>query len=155
MPDILIKLYSLPALPPPMEEVEIRRPMAHEKGIVKAWIDAQFYPGWGDEFDVSYTHQPVTAFIALRGGTLIGFACYEVSCRAFFGPTGVMAEARGRGVGRALLLHAMHGLRELGYAYGIIGQAGPTEFYKKTLGGIEIEDSYPGIYPKRSIDSKG
>ncbi len=84
-----------------------------------------------------------------------GFACYEVSCRAFFGPTGVIAEARGRGVGRALLLHAMHGLREPGYAYGIIGQAGPTEFYKKTLGGIEIEGSSPGIYPGQSIGSVG
>jgi nicotinamide mononucleotide (NMN) deamidase PncC len=33
-----------------------------------------------------------------------------------------------------------------GYAYAIVGGAGPKEFYKKTVGAVEIEDSTPGIY---------
>ncbi len=40
----------------------------------------------------------------------------------------------------------MEGLAELGYAYGIIGGAGPTEFYSKILGATEIQGSSPGIY---------
>jgi GNAT superfamily N-acetyltransferase len=126
--------------------------MAHEKGIIKAWINEHFHAGWGEEFETSCCNKPVTTFIATRGGKLAGFACYEVTCRAFFGPAGVIDDERGRGIGRALLLHAMHGLRELGYAYGIIGCAGPVEFYIKTLGGIVIEESSPGIYPATPIE---
>ena len=54
---------------------------------------------------------------------------------------------RGRGLGTALLLASLWGLADLGYAYGIIGAAGPVEFYHKTVGAIVIPDSEPGTYP--------
>jgi hypothetical protein len=53
---------------------------------------------------------------------------------------------RGKGVGKALLLSGLWGLRELGYVYGIIGRAGPVEFYQQAVGAIVIPDSDPGIY---------
>jgi hypothetical protein len=53
---------------------------------------------------------------------------------------------RGKGVGKALLFECLHGLRELGYVYGIIGHAGPVDFYKKTVGAVVVPDSDPGIY---------
>jgi len=34
----------------------------------------------------------------------------------------------------------------MGYAYGIIGGAGPTEFYERAVGATVILDSVPGIY---------
>jgi hypothetical protein len=37
----------------------------------------------------------------------------------------------------------------MGYAYAIIGGAGPVDFYQKTVGAIEIEGSVPGIYRDR------
>ena len=40
----------------------------------------------------------------------------------------------------------MHAMFEMGYVYGIIGGVGPVEFYRKTVGAIEIPDSTPGIY---------
>jgi hypothetical protein len=40
----------------------------------------------------------------------------------------------------------MHALKELGYAYGIIGAAGPTEFYERVVNAHLIPDSEPGIY---------
>jgi hypothetical protein len=40
----------------------------------------------------------------------------------------------------------MWGLYEMGYVYGIIGGVGPVEFYRKTVGAIEIPESAPGIY---------
>jgi ribosomal protein S18 acetylase RimI-like enzyme len=55
-------------------------------------------------------------------------------------------QARGRGVGTALLLAALHDLRGLGYGYGIIGAAGPVDFYVKTVNAIVIPDSSPGVY---------
>ena len=38
------------------------------------------------------------------------------------------------------------GLADLGYAYAIIGAAGPVEFYAKAVGATVIPDSSPGIY---------
>lgn len=66
--------------------------------------------------------------------------------QAFFGPTGVSSELRGHGIGKALLLASLWGLRELGYVYGVIGGAGPIEFYENSVGAIVIPNSEPGIY---------
>jgi len=63
-----------------------------------------------------------------------------------FGPTGVLQSARGKGIGKALLLACLWSLREMGYVYAIIGAAGPVRFYQKTVGAIIIPDSEPGIY---------
>jgi hypothetical protein len=37
-------------------------------------------------------------------------------------------------------------MREMGYVYGVIGRAGPIEFYQKAVGATVIPDSDPGIY---------
>jgi len=149
MADVLVKLYELPGAPSHIVGVEIRRPMPHEKRIVSRWIAATFAEGWAGEFECSFKTLPATSWIALRDGKLVGFACYDVTCRGFFGPTGVRESERGKGIGKELLLRSMLGLRELGYAYAIIGGAGPVDFYVKTLGAIPIPGSSPGIYPKK------
>jgi GNAT superfamily N-acetyltransferase len=89
---------------------------------------------------------PLACFIAVDGGTLIGFACYEATCRDFFGPELVHPDARGRGVGKALLLAALHAMRAEGYAYAIIGWASSVDFNRKAVGATVIEGSTPGIY---------
>lgn len=50
------------------------------------------------------------------------------------------------GQGEALLVDALQAMAEQGYAYAIIGGAGPMQFYSKTVGAVKIEDSVPGIY---------
>jgi hypothetical protein len=95
---------------------------------------------------VGFAAKPVTVFIATRAGRVVGFAGYECTRRAFFGPTGVAEAERSRGLGKALLIESLWGLRELGYVYGIIGGAGPIEFYQQTVGATIIPDSEPGIY---------
>jgi len=90
--------------------------------------------------------QPITVYLATRAAEVIGFAGYECTRRGFFGPTGVAENARGQGIGKALLLAALWGLREMGYVYGVIGHAGPIEFYQQAVGAIVIPDSDPGIY---------
>ena len=77
---------------------------------------------------------------------MIGLAGYECTRKAFFGPTGVVESERGSGIGTALLIASLWGLRELGYVYAVIGGAGPTDFYKRAVGAIVIPDSEPGIY---------
>jgi hypothetical protein len=147
--DLLVKLYDLTGTPAEISGIEIRRPMPHEKETVKRWIAATFFDAWGEEFECSFKSFPVTSFIALRNDTIVGFACYDVTCRGFFGPTGVLVSERRKGIGKELLMRSLYGLRELGYAYAIIGGAGPVDYYVKTLRAIPIPDSFPGIYPDK------
>ncbi|MGQ0603829.1 MAG: GNAT family N-acetyltransferase [Anaerolineales bacterium] len=147
MPDILVKLYALDDDAPDVPGVTLRHPLPHEKTVIGEWIARHFHRGWADEFEVSYKTAPPSSFIAVRGDELVGFACYDVTTRGFFGPTGVLEGERGRGIGVALLKRSLFALRALGYAYAIIGDAGPVEFYVKAVGGIPIPDSDTGIYP--------
>ena len=95
-------------------------------------------------------------FIATIQREIVGFAAYECTRRGFFGPTGVVSTAQGKGIGKALLLASLWALREMGYVYAIIGAAGPVRFYQKTVGAIIIPDSEPGIYTDslKSANSK-
>ena len=53
---------------------------------------------------------------------------------------------RPQGIGKALLLSCLHAMREMGYAYAIIGSIGPQKYYEKCVGAMLIPDSTPGIY---------
>lgn len=154
MPDMLVKLYDLPDVTPILKQlkasgVTVRNAMPYEKHQVLDWIRAHFGPDWASEADVSFANKPVSCLIATEAGSIAGFACYETTCRAYFGPTGVTTDKRGRGIGKALLFAAMRGLADMGYAYAFIGSAGPVEFYARALGAIPIPGSTPGIYRDR------
>ena len=151
MPDLLVNLLQLPALEPQLEklsrsEIIVRRAQPFELSLVRSFVIENFSTAWADEISVGFAAKPVTVFTATMNHTVVGFAAYECTRRAFFGPTGVADSLRGRGVGKALLIAALHGLRELGYVYGIIGRAGPVAFDQKTVGAVVIAGSDPGIY---------
>ena len=151
MADLLVRLYALPPLTPLLERMQaqsivIRPALAPELFPVTAWVRERFGAGWAGECQAGFARQPISCLLALRAGTLLGFACYDVTSKGFFGPTGVDQQMRGGGVGTALLLAALHALHAQGYAYAIIGDAGPVEFYQRTVRAIVIPDSEPGIY---------
>jgi GNAT superfamily N-acetyltransferase len=151
MPDLLVSLLKLPPLQPLLDELEtagikLRRAQPFEITPVRNFIEQNFSAAWADEISVGFANQPVTVYIATQDARVLGFAGYECTRKAFFGPTAVDEAERGRGVGKALLIASLWGLRELGYVYGIIGAAGPVEFYRETVGAIVIADSEPGIY---------
>ena len=126
--------------------VTIRRPLAPEARLVTQWVAETFGNGWSSETAVALSRQPPSCFIATRERRLIGFACHESIVRGFFGPTGVAEEARGLGIGHALLLASLSDLKAMGYGYAVIGDVGPSAFYEKTVGAMPIPDSAPGIY---------
>lgn len=151
MPDLLVDLLKLPPSElvldgPTRHQILVRRAQPFEISHIRSFVGKHFTLAWADEISVGFANKPVSVYIAVCEREIIGFAAYECTRRAFFGPEGVLEAARGRGVGKALLLAGLHGLRELGYVYGIIGHAGPIEFYQKTVGAIVIPDSDPGIY---------
>jgi len=151
MTDMLVNLLKLPPQEAGLERlrgegVSVRRAQPWELTPVREWVARHFEPAWADEISVGFARQPVAVFLALRDGRLAGFAAYECTRRNFFGPTGVADQERGRGVGRALLLAALWSLREMGYAYAVVGGVGPAEFYARAVGAIVIPDSSPGVY---------
>jgi GNAT superfamily N-acetyltransferase len=150
MIDMLVRLYDLPNSTSLYEDVAskgvtLRRARAFEKHTVAAFART-FSEKWQSEVEVALTRQPVACFIATRDKQILGFACFDTTQRGFFGPTAVAEEARGLGLGKALLMKALEALREIGYAYAIIGGVGPREFYEKACGAIEIPGSDPGTY---------
>jgi len=151
MSDLLVKLYELPEVKPLIaalraERIDIRRSIAPEKHVVVDWVGEHFSPNWASETDVAYSNHPVSCWIATHEEQCVGFACFNATAKAVFGPTGVDETYRGKGIGTALLLVCLHDLFAQGYAYGIIGWAGPVDFYTRTVGAVEIPDSEPGIY---------
>ena len=150
MIDMLVRLYDLADSSELYaqvagEGVTLRRARAFEKHTVAAFART-FSEKWASEVEVALTRQPVACFIATKEKRILGFACYDTTMRGFFGPTGVAEEARGMGLGKALLFKSLEALRETGHAYAIIGGVGPREFYAKACGAIEIPGSDPGIY---------
>jgi predicted N-acetyltransferase YhbS len=149
--DYLVNL-SLLAPDPALDQrvakagVTIRRALAPEYELVTDWVRRKFSAGWAGETAVSMMRQPPTCFLATREQKLLGFACHESIARGFFGPTGVDEASRGEGIGHALLLASLLDLKTMGYAYAIIGDVGPSEFYERTVGATQIPNSEPGIY---------
>jgi predicted N-acetyltransferase YhbS len=149
--DLLVKLYALdpkPELDARLSKagVTVRRALPPELGLVTAWIKEKFGRAWASEATVAFGRQPPSCFLAVKDKEVIGFACYDATARGFFGPTGVDETARGGGVGHALLLASLLDMRAQGYGYGIIGGAGPVDFYVRSVGAVPIEGSIPGIY---------
>jgi GNAT superfamily N-acetyltransferase len=151
MADLLVRLYELPDAAAAVTRaatagVSVRRANAWERRIVVAWVEQAFSPAWAAECEVAFGHVPCRCFVAIRGSALVGFACHDVTRRNFFGPTGVAPDARGQGIGAALTLATLAAMRDDGYAYAIIGGAGPAEYYARICNATPIAGSTPGIY---------
>ncbi len=153
MSDQLVNLYSrkVDVLRSNADEcrVTIRPALAPELHVVTDWVRTHFSDNWASEVLVSFSRQPVSCFIAVEEGKLLGFACYDATARGFFGPTGVDEHARGRGIGLALLSATLQTMKAVGYAYAVIGDPGPAGFYQKAAGAVSIDfDEVPnkGLY---------
>ena len=151
MSDLLVKLYDLPDQTAHLaalaeKDIFVGRAMANEKNRVVGWVHRRFGDGWAAECDVAFARQPIACMISFSGDRLAGFACHDSTCRNFFGPIGIDPHWRQKGVGRAVLLATLHAMAHAGYAYAIIGGAGPAAFFEKCAGAIPIPGSTPGIY---------
>jgi GNAT superfamily N-acetyltransferase len=170
--DLLVRLYTLPPLAPRLDAVApagvtVRRALASERHAVVAFAEAQGSRGWASECEVAFARRPIGCFVAVEAApaaaaqpgvvtpgagypstpeTLVGFACIEATAPGFFGPQAVRDDRRGKGVGAALLLSALHALAAEGHPYAIVGWASELEFYRKVAGAVPIAGSEPGIY---------
>lgn len=150
MPDMLVHLPDLPESPSD-GKIVFRRANTWDTNALCGWVLRNFSEGWADCVEVALKSRPVTCFIAVEPEEanyhrqkILGFACYDVAGKGVFGPMGVKTSERKRGLGAGVLIKTLHAMREEGYAYGIIGQIGPEEFYRKTVGATLIQYSDPG-----------
>ncbi len=151
MSDMIVSLMNLPDISGEIGRlsesgITIRKPHPWDVTPLRKFVTDQFSDAWADETDMAFSSQPPTCYIATHEKKIIGFAAYECTARNYFGPTGVDPTYRGQGIGKVLLVKALQSLREMGYAYAVIGSVGPTEFYAKQVGAVVIPDSVPGVY---------
>lgn len=152
MKDMLVRLIGLPDTSKEeqtlakKERIVFRRAIAPEKHLVSDWVKTHFGDYWQSEVEVAFARQPVACWIAQRENDILGFACYESTAKNFFGPTGTVENERGKGIGKILLIKALQSMREMGYAYAIIGGVGPSEFYQKAVDAKLIDGSEISIY---------
>ena len=118
MPDLLVPLYKLPAHNDLTQRLAtdgiiIRRAFPFDLSRTRRFIAETFSESWADETEAGFARQPITCWIAVVNGEVKGFACVDATMRGMFGPTGVCPSLRGKGVGKALLLHALSGLWDM------------------------------------------
>jgi GNAT superfamily N-acetyltransferase len=166
MTDMLVKLYALSEIMPrfgalEQKGLEIRKPHPSEKHILAEWVRHHFNESWAVGCEIAIENRPVSCYIAVEKSqsqfstddpydlpveVLVGFACYDVASKGMFGAMGVKKDYRKQGIGTALLLACLHAMKEEGYAYAVIGWAGPVDFYTHAVGATVIPDSEPGIF---------
>ena len=137
MSDLLVRLYALPPLAPAIADLEaqgiqVRRALATERPQVTQFAREHGSEGWAAECDAAFARAPLACFVAAERNadetqTLIGFACYEATCRNFFGPElvhpdGARARHRqGAGAGRAAR-DARRRVRVRDHRMGVVGR---------------------------------
>lgn len=143
--DMIVGLYNLPTIKL-ADSIKIKRAFAGDKDTILKFVEHNFQKNWVYEVEHSLMQEASKCFIATENGEIIGFACYDVSARGFFGPIGVADTRRGENIGQALLIRTLNAMREYGYGYGyaIIGWVSQAEmFYKKTVGAEYIKGGNP------------
>jgi len=159
MPDMLARLYDLPDGAPYHERAAVagntvRRAEPWDRERLRYFVKEHFNPLWAVEADRAFAHSPITAYLATKEGQMTAFAVFECTRRGFFGPTGVREDLRGSGLGAALLFRCLESMREMGYAYAVIGGVaqtggrppGPAAFYEKVCGAVVIPGSEVSVY---------
>jgi mycothiol synthase len=107
-------------------------PGAAARDEVAAWMDAN-YANWTAEVLRALEHQ--TLLIARDRSGILGFCAYDVTRRGLVGPVGARLDLIGKGIGRPLLIGALHRMKAAGLDRVEVSWVGPIVPYAR-VGGV-------------------
>ena len=153
MADMLVKLFAIPS-PAGLEEIlleegiRIKRALPPDKSKIEEFSRTCADEDYSAEVSVALARTPADCYIATKDKELVGFACFETTAKNFFGPMAVREDCRGKGIGKALLLRSLISMREMCYAYAVIGWPAKSAvpFYEKCVKALLIEETSHGLY---------
>jgi N-acetylglutamate synthase-like GNAT family acetyltransferase len=138
--DMIVSLrsYSLPDIR--TSNITFRKAEQNDAISLKKYIKKEFGYGWLDSINNGFLKDRIPIFIALDDKTILGFACFDVvrNKKGLFGPMGTTHSKRVQGIGYTLLHMCLNEMKEIGYEYAVIGEAGPLEFYEKACNAVVI-----------------
>lgn len=139
---VSLKDYSFPTLP--KSRITYRKAKQKDAPSLKTFVEKEFGNGWIDSIEIGLLQENIPIFIALDGQGIIGFACFDVVRRkkGLFGPMGISFSNRIQGIGYTLLHYCLGEMKEIGYGYAVIGEAGPLEFYEKACNAVVIPKKF-------------
>ena len=113
----------------------VRRVSPSDFDKLLRFVVDEFGERWLQSVDYGFRtyNEKLPIYIAQQEEVIVGFACYDVvrGKKGLFGPMGIAKQNRVKGVGKELLHHCLYNMKQDGYEYAIIGQAGPIEFYER------------------------
>ncbi len=113
----------------------VRRVSPSDFDKLSRFVVDEFGERWLQSVDYGFRtyNEKLPIYIAQQEEVIVGFACYDVvrGKKGLFGPMGIAKQNRVKGVGKELLHHCLYNMKQDGYEYAIIGQAGPIEFYER------------------------
>ncbi|WP_456274376.1 GNAT family N-acetyltransferase [Bacillus sp. AK031] len=126
-------------------ELTILRAAKTDEERVLEFTAAEFGEPWVKTLKYGFKQQEIPIFLAWKDSNLVGFSSYDVYRRqkGIYGPMGVVKNERKTGAGSMLLHAALQDMKDKGYAYIILGEAGPIEYYEKECGAVVVpKNSY-------------
>lgn len=113
----------------------VRKANSSDLRKLVSFVSKEFGERWLHSIEYGFRtyKENVPIYIAEQEEVIVGFACYDVvrGKKGLFGPMGTAKQNRVKGVGKQLLHCSLHSMKQEGYEYAIIGQAGPIEFYER------------------------
>ncbi|WP_421378925.1 GNAT family N-acetyltransferase [Bacillus salacetis] len=143
--DLLVSMntYSNKEIPNP--GVTIKRAAAGDEQRLVDFAAEHFGEGWTKTLKNGFHQEEIPIFLAWKSEKLIGFSSYDIylNQKGIYGPMGVIKEERKNRLGSILLHEALSDMKRKGYAYIVLGEAGPIEYYEKECGAMLIPFSSP------------
>lgn len=138
--DLLVSLNTYTKKEISGQQAVIKRAEQEDETAVMKFVEENFGGSWTESILNGFRQKEIPIFLAWEGTKLIGFSSYDVyrSQKGIYGPMGVLKTERNNRVGSHLLHEALQDMKEKNYAYIVLGEAGPIEYYEKECGAVII-----------------
>lgn len=114
--------------------VAVSRLHSDDRDEFLGWMEQHWGAAWAWEAGESFLREPISGHVARQDGQIVSFACHGTNRSSWFGPTGTLPEARGRGIATVLLLRCLGDQHRAGLPWSEIAWIGPVRFYSRGAG---------------------